>query len=62
MAGQTKRPTSVVLITRDVAAKKKTEASEKKKKDVEEEDGEAWDETYKGLIKVVEREGRHVKI
>lgn len=55
MAGQTKRPTSVVMIARDVAAGKK--GAEKKSGD----DGE-WSETYKGLVKVVEREGGRVKV
>lgn len=54
MAGQTKRPTSVVMISRDVNAK----AKDKEKAD----DGEEWGETYKGLVKVVEREGKHVKV
>ena len=53
MAGQTKRPTSVVMISRDVVSKKGAEKSE---------DGEEWTETYKGLVKTVEREGRHVKV
>ena len=52
MAGQTKRPTSVVMISRDVGAKAKKEG----------EDAEEWKETYKGLVKVVEKEGRHVKV
>jgi len=54
-AGQTKRPTSVVMISRDVSKKSGGD------KDAE-GDGESWDETYKALVKVVEREGRHVKI
>ncbi|KAK5099664.1 snoRNA-binding protein [Lithohypha guttulata] len=53
MAGQTKRPTSVVMISRDIVSKKGAEKSE---------DGEEWSETFKGLVKVVEREGRHVKV
>ncbi|KAJ9495847.1 snoRNA-binding protein [Exophiala xenobiotica] len=57
LAGQTKRPTSVVMISRDVGAKKGAGD-----KDAEGGDGESWEETYKGLVKVVEREGRHVKI
>lgn len=55
IAGMTKRPTSVVIVSRDVG--KKGEA----KKD-EDGDKETWEETYKGLVKVVEREGRHVKV
>lgn len=54
MAGQTKRPTSVVMIARDVVQKK---GAEKKGEDAEE-----WSETYKGLVKVVEREGGRVKV
>lgn len=53
-AGQTKRPTSVVMVSRDQAKKGKDD----KKAD----DEESWAETYKALVKVVEREGRHVKI
>lgn len=56
-AGQTKRPTSVVLVSREGGKK----AGEKDKKE-KEDDGESWDETFKGLVKVVEREGRHVKV
>ena len=56
-AGQTKRPTSVVMVVRDVGKKKegasKTEGGE---------EGDDWTETYKSLVKVVEREGRHVKV
>lgn len=64
MAGQTKRPTSVVMIARDISvkAKKADTDGKKKKKEGEEEDGEAWEETFKALVKVVEREGRFVKI
>jgi H/ACA ribonucleoprotein complex subunit 2 len=52
MAGQTKRPTSVVMVSREAAKK----AADKKEGD------EEWVETYKSLVKVVEREGKHVKI
>ena len=55
MAGQTKRPTSVVMVGRDPGKKKDD------KKDVQEV-GEDWLETYKGLVKVVEREGKNVRI
>lgn len=54
IAGQTKRPTSVVMISRDLSGKGKKEGKS--------EDGEEWRETYKGLVKVVEREGKHVKV
>lgn len=56
MAGQTKRPTSVVMVSRD--AGKRKEGKDK----AEGGDAEDWSETYKGLVKVVEREGRHVKV
>ena len=56
MAGQTKRPTSVVMVNREPM----------KRKDGKENEGaegtEEWAETYKGLLKTVEREGRHVKV
>lgn len=52
MAGQTKRPTSVVMVSKDVA----------KKAGKEEGDASEWTETFKGLVKTVEREGRHVKV
>jgi H/ACA ribonucleoprotein complex subunit 2 len=58
MAGQTKRPTSVVMV---VGA-----AGKKGGKDGKEVGGEGdtaeWDEVFKGLVKTVEREGRHVKV
>jgi H/ACA ribonucleoprotein complex subunit 2 len=57
IAGMTKRPTSVVMVSRDVGKK----AADKKEKEAD-TDTEPWVETYKGLIKVVEREGRHVKV
>jgi hypothetical protein len=52
MAGQTKRPTSVVMVT----------AASGRKKDGEDENHADWDEVYKGLVKTIEREGRRVKI
>ena len=55
MAGQTKRPTSVVMIAKEGSGKGK----DKKEKET---DGEEWSETYQGLIKVVEKEGRYVKV
>ena len=64
MAGQTKRPTSVVMVNRDLASggkkrKRDGEAETEggKELDVEEE----WKEIYKGLVKVAEKEGRVVK-
>ena len=67
MAGQTKRPTSVVMVVRDVAQKKDKDKTKKDKGDgaaaaATATGGDDWDEVYKGLVKVVEREGRHVKI
>lgn len=56
MAGQTKRPTSVVMVTGSMGGKAKKEGEKEK-----EGEGE-WKETFAGLVKVVEREGRHVKI
>lgn len=63
-AGQTKRPTSVVMVSRDLGKKAPDAAAEKKTKKGgdDADDAEAWEETYKSLVKVVEREGRHVKI
>lgn len=68
-AGQTKRPTSVVMVSREGAKKSATKDTAKKESEgakakakTKEEDAESWDETYKSLVKVVEREGRHVKI
>jgi H/ACA ribonucleoprotein complex subunit 2 len=58
MAGMTKRPTSVVMLSRDVAANKKGEA----KKVDDGEDKESWEDSYKSLVKLVEKEGRHVKV
>ena len=60
MAGQTKRPTSVVMVARD--GQKKAGKEGKEKDAGKDEEGENWEETYKSLVKVVEREGRHVKI
>jgi len=54
MAGQTKRPTSVVMV---VGA-----AQQKSKKSGDEEASGDWDEVYKALVKTVQREGQHVKI
>ncbi len=51
MAGMTKRPTSVVMVSKD-AGKKKDDA----KKAAKDEDEEEWSETYKALVKVVLRE------
>ncbi|EXJ61210.1 H/ACA ribonucleoprotein complex subunit 2 [Cladophialophora psammophila CBS 110553] len=62
-AGLTKRPTSVVMVSRDAGKKAGREGKEKETKaDGEGDEKESWEETYKGLVKAVEREGRHVKI
>ena len=52
LAGGTKRPTSVVMVSRDIQKKKDGKA-------VEGED--EWPETYAGLAKTVLREGAGVK-
>lgn len=51
-AGNTKRPTSVVMISNTRTVKKK----------VGEEDDEEWAETYKDLVKLVIKAGRSVKV
>ena len=56
MASQTKRPTSVVMVNRDLLPKKSKDSTEKK-----DDAAEDWPETYKSLVKVVEKEGRNVK-
>ena len=58
MAGMTKRPTSVVMISREEGKKVKEEG---KKGSKSEDDGEEWSETYKGLVKVVLRETPQVR-
>lgn len=55
-AGGTKRPTSVVMVTPATAAKKGKDAA------TENGEKEDWSEVYSGLVKVVEKEGRHVKV
>lgn len=55
-AGNTKRPTSVVLIT-SVAGKKK-----KAKSEDGQDDEEDWDSIYADLLKAVQKAGRSVKI
>jgi H/ACA ribonucleoprotein complex subunit 2 len=52
IAGQTKRPTSVVLMGREVG----------KGNDGKTEGKEEWKETYEGLMKVVQKEGGRVKV
>jgi H/ACA ribonucleoprotein complex subunit 2 len=62
MAGQTKRPTSVVMVVGAAAAA----GGKKTGKDGKEAEGDGnsaeWDEVFKGLVKTVEREGKHVKV
>lgn len=60
-AGQTKRPTSVVLVGRDVAGKhaaKGAEAEGKSLASVQEE----WGEAYGELVKAVRKAGKDVKV
>ena len=52
-AGNTKRPTSVVMVNEVRAGKKKDEKIEGE---------EEFGEVYKDLVKVVEKEGRNVRI
>ena len=56
IAGMTKRPTSVVMVSRDAGGKKGKDGG------VSKEDGEGWEETYESLVKVVRREGGRVKV
>ena len=56
MASQTKRPTSVVMVNRDILARKSKDGTEK-----QDEGAEDWPEIYKSLVKVIEKEGRNVK-
>ena len=64
MAGQTKRPTSVVMVVGVAAAPKKKGGKDGKEAEAktEGESTEEWDEVFRGLVKTVEREGRHVKV
>ena len=52
MAGQTKRPTSVVMVSRDVVKKKAEETAD---------EGEEWTETYKSLVKAILKETPQVR-
>lgn len=52
MAGQTKRPTSVVMVSRDKG---------KGGKETKDDEGEEWSETYKGLVKTLLREAPRVR-
>lgn len=61
LAGQTKRPTSVVMVTGSMGGKAKKEGDKDKEGEMAKE-AEEWKETFAGLVKVVEREGRHVRI
>ena len=58
IAGQTKRPTSVVMLMAGVGGGGKVG---KEGKEVGEGQKD-WEEVFTGLVKVVEREGRSVKI
>lgn len=57
-AGSTKRPTSVVMITKERAVRKNKEGTESKA----EEPMEDWPEIYAELVKVVEKASKSVKI
>ena len=68
MAGQTKRPTSVVMVGREVGKKREKESKTKGDGadgadggDAGKEDDEEWADVYKSLVKAVEKEGRNVK-
>jgi H/ACA ribonucleoprotein complex subunit 2 len=50
IAGQTKRPTSVVLLGREGTGKGKGE------------EGSEWEGVFEGLCKVVQREGASVRV
>ena len=54
MAGQTKRPTSVVMVTEVVGGKVKKDGEKSASGSKE---GEEWKETFEGLVRVVEKEG-----
>lgn len=56
-AGQTKRPTSVVLVGKEQGKVKVKAGSEEGEKNKEE-----WSEIYSDLVKVVRRAGRDVRI
>lgn len=51
-AGNTKRPTSVVMISKERTGKKKEG----------DEDVEDWDEVFADLVKVVQKAGKNVRI
>ena len=54
VAGSTKRPTSVVMISREKGGKKR---------EAEKEEGEEdWGEVYKDLVKVVTKASKDVRI
>ncbi len=64
-AGCTKRPTSVVLVSPERTAKRKPKPEGKegeKGKGKDEGEEEDFAEVYKGLVKVVEKEMRNVRI
>ena len=53
-AGNTKRPTSVVMVGKERTGKKKEEGDEG--------DDAEYQEAYKELLKVVEKEARNIRI
>ncbi len=71
-ASSTKRPTSVVMIVRDLPRGKAGKERKEKEKDKEVGEGEGegkdkdkegdWEETYADLVKVIVKAGRDVRI
>ncbi len=69
-ASSTKRPTSVVMIVRDLPRGKAGKERKEKEKEKEGAEGEGeakdkegdWEETYADLVKVVVKAGRDVRI
>ncbi|KAL8942910.1 MAG: hypothetical protein Q9216_001385 [Gyalolechia sp. 2 TL-2023] len=64
-ASSTKRPTSVVMVARDKGgkgAKEKEKEKEKEGKEKEGDEGEAWEEVYADLVKVVVKAGKGVRV
>ncbi|KAL9108493.1 MAG: hypothetical protein Q9227_006708 [Pyrenula ochraceoflavens] len=62
IASGTKRPTSVVMVVREKGKKREKEREKEEGEENEEGEKEDWDEVYKGLVKVVEKEGGKVRI
>lgn len=60
-AGSTKRPTSVVMISRDKGGKDRGKGKEGKEGE-EMDEGEGWDEVYADLVKVVVKAAKGVRV